>query len=113
MMTISTSTDQAVTKITHRLREVTRAMFDDNDLLQDGIIRQMEIIGEAASRLSEAFQGMHPTLDIRNMKGLRNVLIHGYADVDLDVVWDIAQQDIPVLQHQLAALTQEAEDERE
>lgn len=99
--------DQAVTKITRRLHDVTRAMFDDNDLLQDGIIRQLEIIGEAAARLSNTFQKEHPDLDIRNMKGVRNVLIHGYANVDLDVVWDITQRDIPILQAQLALLAPE------
>lgn len=105
--------DQAVTKITRRLHDVTRAMFDDNDLLQDGIIRQLEIIGEAAARLSDAFQQEHRGLDIRNMKGVRNVLIHGYANVDLDVVWDITQRDIPVLRGHLTTLTQDAEDEGE
>ena len=104
---------EAVIKIRRRLQGVTRAMFDTNDLLQDGVIRQMEIIGEAASRLSEAFQSAHPEWDIRNMKGLRNVLIHGYADVDLNVVWDIAERDIPGLQKHLTAWAQEAEEERE
>ena len=47
------------------------------------------------------------------MKGLRNVLIHGYADVDLNVVWDIAERDIPGLQKHLTAWAQEAEEERE
>lgn len=52
--------DQAVIKITRRLHDVAWGMFDDNDLLQDGIIRQVEIIGEAAARLSDTFQEEHP-----------------------------------------------------
>ncbi|PSR34896.1 MAG: hypothetical protein C7B46_03005 [Sulfobacillus benefaciens] len=47
---------QAIAKIIQRLRGVDRAQFDENDLLQDGIIRQMEIMGEASSRLSVAFR---------------------------------------------------------
>ena len=104
---------EAITKIQRRLQGVTRPVFDADDLLQDGVIRQMEIIGEAAARLSGAFQATHPEWDIRNMKGLRNVLIHGYADVDLDVIWDIAERDIPVLQKHLMIWTREAEEERE
>ena len=104
---------EAITKIQRRLQGVTRPVFDADDLLQDGVIRQMEIIGEAAARLSEAFQATHSEWDIRSMKGLRNVLIHGYADVDLDVIWDIAERDIPVLQKHLMIWTREAEEERE
>ncbi len=50
----------------------------------------MEIIGEAAGQVSEAFRHSHPGIDWQGMKDLRNVLIHGYADVNLDRVWRIA-----------------------
>ena len=96
--------DRAAETIRRRLKGVTRGQFDDDDLLQDGVIRQLEILGEAAGQLSSVFQANHPTLDIRNMKALRNVLIHNYANVDLDVVWDIATYDVPTLCEYLTAL---------
>jgi uncharacterized protein with HEPN domain len=104
---------EASRKIIQRLRGVTRAAFDADDVLQDAIIRQMEIIGEAAGRVSEAFRLIHFAIDWRAMKDLRNVLIHGYADVNLDRVWQIAHTQIPQLCHQIAALQQESEGERD
>ena len=105
---------QAGQKILHRLQGVTRAAFDADDEKQDGIIRQLEIIGEAAGQISEAFRQHHPSIDWRGMKDFRNVLIHGYADVNLDRVWRIAHAQVPQLVRQLAALrSPEAEEERE
>lgn len=81
---------EASRKIIQRLQGITRAAFDANEEKQDSIIRQMEIIGEAAGQVSEAFRHSHPGIDWQGMKDLRNVLIHGYADVNLDRVWRIA-----------------------
>ncbi len=105
---------QACQKILHRLRGVSRAAFDADDEKQDGIIRQMEIIGEAAGQVSEAFRQIHPVIDWRGMKDVRNVLIHGCADVNLDRVWHIAHTQVPQLHRQLAAfMSHEEEEDRE
>ena len=56
---------QAAAKIVDRLRDVSREVFDEDDEKQDGIIRQPEIIGEAAARVSEAFRELHPGIDSR------------------------------------------------
>ena len=104
---------EASRKIIQRLQGITRAAFDANEEKQDSIIRQMEIIGEAAGQVSEAFRHSHPGIDWRGMKDLRNVLIHGYADVNLDRVWRIAHTHVPELHHQLAALQHKSEEERE
>lgn len=103
---------QACQKILHRLQGVTRTAFDADDEKQDGIIRQMEIIGEAAGQVSEGFRQLHPAIDWLGMKDFRNVLIYGYADVNLDRVWRIAHTQVPQLNRQLAALlSQELEEE--
>ncbi len=70
-------------------------------ITQSAIIRQLEIAGEAAGRLSEEFRQSHPELEARRLKALRNVLIHGYADVDLETVWDVVRHDLPSLEKQL------------
>ncbi|HBQ94739.1 MAG: DUF86 domain-containing protein [Firmicutes bacterium] len=100
-------------KFSGSCKGVTGPAFDADDLLPDGVIRQMEITGEAAARLCEASPETHSEWDIRNMKGLRHVLIHGYADVDWDGIWDVAERDIPVLQKHLMTWAREAEEERE
>ncbi len=64
---------------------------------QDAVNRRFEIIGEAARRLSEATRAAFPQIPWRLTSAMRNVLIHDYDDVDLKVVWDTAQRDLPTL----------------
>ncbi len=104
---------EACQKIIHRLRGETWTSFEANEEKQDGIIRQMEIIGEASGKVSEAFRQHHPGITWRPMKDLRTILIHGHADVDLEEVWHIATRDVPQLHHQLRAFEQQWEEERE
>jgi len=104
---------KAVDKILHRLHGVTLAAFEADDLLADATIRQLEIVGEAAAHVSDAFRESHPTIDWRGMKDLRNVLIHGYAEVNLRQVWGITQREIPMLAQYLTTLLQESSNKTE
>lgn len=96
---------QAVEKILTRLQGVDFDAFEADGVLQDATIRQLEIVGEAASRVTETFKTEHARVDWRGMKDLRNVLIHGYATVNLRQLWGVAQRDIPLLREQLALVT--------
>ena len=104
---------EACQKIIHRLRGETWTSFEANEEKQDGIIRQIEIVSEAASHISEAFRQNHPIIDWRGMKDFRNLLIYGYAEINLDRVWRMAQTHIPQLSRQLATLARESKEERE
>jgi len=64
---------------------------------QDAVIRRLEIIGEAAGRVSGATTTKFPNLPWKKMVGMRNIMIHEYEDVDLDIVWDTVQNDLPPL----------------
>ena len=64
---------------------------------QDAVIRRITVIGEAAARISEDFRAAHPNLPWRRIVGMRNVLVHDYAEVDLDVVWEVATEKLPEL----------------
>ena len=68
------------------------------------IIRNLEILGEAASRVSPTYRQEHPEIPWRDMIDLRNRLIHVYFDLDLDVIWKTVEQDLPELVHKLDAL---------
>ena len=64
---------------------------------QDAIIRNLEIIGEATKRLSNPLKEQYPDIPWRNIAGLRDVLIHDYMGVDLESVWNVIENDLPVL----------------
>jgi uncharacterized protein with HEPN domain len=68
---------------------------------QDAVIRRIEIIGEAARRVSEDSREAHPQLPWQAMVGMRNVMIHDYDDIDLGVVWETLQNDLSPLVKQL------------
>ena len=64
---------------------------------QDAVIRRLEIIGEAAGRVSGATTTKFPDLPWKKMVSMRNIMIHEYEDVDLDIVWDTVKNDLPPL----------------
>lgn len=81
-----------------------RAQFETNHLLQDAIIRNLELIGEAATRIPEDVRLAHPDIPWRQIIAMRNQLIHAYLGIDLDVVWDVVQVELPLLIQQLKAV---------
>ncbi|MFB2981391.1 DUF86 domain-containing protein [Microseira sp. BLCC-F43] len=83
---------------------VDRNTFETDLMRQSAVVRQLEIIGEATKRLSEAFRASHPKIPWRQMAGMRDILIHNYDDVDLDEVWNVATISIPELIQQIEPL---------
>jgi uncharacterized protein with HEPN domain len=75
----------------------TEETFYSDIQCQDSVIRRLEIIGEAARRISETTRAAFPKLPWDEMVGLRNVLIHEYDDVDLSIVWNTIRNDLPLL----------------
>ena len=76
---------------------ITQAEFAASELHQNAVIRPLEIIGEAAARVSPEARAAHPEIPWDLMVGMRNRLIHEYFRVDLLVVWETLQQDLPDL----------------
>ncbi len=81
-----------------------RAGFLRSRLVQDAVIRNIEIIGEAAGQLSPTFIAGHSSIPWRKIVGMRHRLIHGYVQVDLHTVWDVIARDLPVIEKNLLAL---------
>jgi uncharacterized protein with HEPN domain len=71
--------------------------FLESDLHQSAVIRKLEVIGEAAGRVSKSFCTAHAEIPWREMTGLRHRLIHGYGDVRLDIVWHVVTETLPGL----------------
>jgi uncharacterized protein with HEPN domain len=76
---------------------ISKEEFLDDEKLNLAVIRLFEILGEAANNISEDLQEKYNDIPWREIAGIRNRLIHGYFDVDLNIVWQIIQQDIPPL----------------
>jgi uncharacterized protein with HEPN domain len=77
-----------------------RKSFTENDMARDAIIRQFEIIGEAASRIISSdpeFSKKYPALELEAAYRMRNALAHGYETVNLRTVWDTIEQNLPSL----------------
>ena len=76
---------------------------------QDAVIRQLEIIGEATSNLEEDFRSGYPQIPWREISDFRNVLAHEYWDVDLEIVWKAASQEIQELKNSLSSVVSDIE----
>jgi uncharacterized protein with HEPN domain len=73
------------------------AAFLASDLHQSAVVRKLEVLGEAAGKVSKSFCAAHPEIPWREMTGLRHRLIHGYGDVRLDIVWQVVATRLPGL----------------
>lgn len=73
------------------------ASLKTNDEKVSAILYQITIIGEATKRLSQDFRQQHPEIPWREIAGMRDVIVHEYDQVDLDVVWDVIQNKLPEL----------------
>lgn len=94
----------AARRIQTYIEGVDRATFEQDSMLQDAVLRRLEIMGEAARRVSQAFKDAHPDIPWRDLIGTRNILIHQYDRVNFDIIWDTVQNDLPALIDQLAPL---------
>jgi uncharacterized protein with HEPN domain len=83
----------------------SRRDYDEDRTLRLALVRLLEVVGEAASRIPLDFRDEHPEIPWFGVVGLRNRLIHGYDDVDYDIVWRILAEDIPSLVAALEAVS--------
>jgi uncharacterized protein with HEPN domain len=84
-----------------------REDFFESLLIQDAVIRNFEVIGEATKKLSLELRQQYPDIPWRRIAGFRDVLIHDYMGIDLDEVWDVVDRDLPELKSNVEAILQE------
>lgn len=78
--------------------------FANTKLVQDAVVRNLEILGEAAKKLSSDLREKNPKLPIKEAIGMRNLLVHEYDYVNVDEVWKVVEEDLPELASQLRKL---------
>jgi uncharacterized protein with HEPN domain len=86
------------------LENISLEDFLNNYLVQDAVIRRIEVIGEASSRISKESKQRYSHLPWKEMKGMRNLLIHEYDDINLDEVWNTVKTELPTLIKQIQEL---------
>lgn len=93
---------------TSRIEEYIQGLsfntFQDDQKAIDAVVRNLEIIGEAASGVPEEFKEKHNDVPWREMITMRNKVIHEYSGVDMDILWKTIQEDLPVLKDQIQLL---------
>jgi len=97
---------EAISRIHEYLEDVDEVEFLSNHLIQDAVIRNFEIIGEASKnieRVAPEFIAAHPELPLSFAYDMRNILAHGYYKVDLGVVWKTIERDLPYLKEQVSS----------
>jgi len=87
----------AIDKIDSYLLGIEESGFVQQSLIQDGVIRQLEVIGEAVRQVSTQLRARHPQIPWQDIVGMRDKLIHHYFGVDIEMVWLTATADLPVL----------------
>ena len=81
-----------------------RDLFYHDELVQIWVIHHLEIIGEATRTIPDDFRNLHPEIPWKQINAMRNILVHLYFDINLDRVWAVVEQDLPVLKTSVDAI---------
>jgi len=93
-----------------RYADRDRTTFEHDELLQTWFLRHLQILGEAARSLPENVRALAPQIPWTKIIGMRNILVHGYFEIDTDIVWDAAKRDAPALKPALEQLLRTLEE---
>lgn len=91
----------AIAKIERYLHGFDLQKFESDELTIDAVVRNIEIIGEAITCLDRALKAKYPQVEWRFATATRNRLIHGYFDVDAEIVWNTTRNDLPILKEEI------------
>ena len=91
----------AIGRIDRYTRGLTHEAFLSDEKTIDAVVRNLEIIGEAARRIPASFAAAYPDIPWQQMAGLRNRIVHDYFGLDLEIIWQIIQGDLPQLKVRL------------
>jgi len=88
---------EAITRIAEYTHDIDYNGFLQNEMAQDAVVRNLQVIGEAAKNISSDFKKKHKDVEWKKMAGLRDKIIHHYFGINWDIVWDTAKNKLPEL----------------
>lgn len=92
---------EAIKKIEEYVTGMGYSDFCDDNLVKDAVVKNLEIIGEAANRLTDDFIENHSDFPVKEAVSMRNFLIHDYSNMDVQVIWETIKDDLPGLKRQV------------
>ncbi len=92
---------EAAKRIERYIRGFTLEKLKKDSLTVDAVVRNLEIIGEAAKRIPANVKEKYPDIEWKKIAGLRDILVHEYFGIDLEVLWDIIENKLPVLKQEI------------
>jgi uncharacterized protein with HEPN domain len=98
---------EAIEKIERYMAGLDRDAFLGDSKTVDSVVRNLEVIGEAANRLPAEFRTSHPQVEWTRIVGMRHRIVHDYFGLDLGIIWQVVQKDLPDFKRRLARLREE------
>jgi uncharacterized protein with HEPN domain len=102
-----TDIEEAAQAIDEFVAGLDEAAFCQDDKTQSAVLQKLIVIGEAAARLPQEFKDEHPSIEWRDIVAFRNILVHSYFSVKLEIVWETVQNDVPALRRQIAQILEQ------
>jgi uncharacterized protein with HEPN domain len=95
---------EAIERAEQYIRGTSFDAFSKDQKTIDAVVRNLEIVGEAASRLPDEFKERHPAVEWHKVVGLRHRIVHEYFGIDVAIIWQILQKDLPLLKQTLSGI---------
>ena len=76
----------------------SKELFYDSRLVQDAVVRNLQVMAESSQRLSDEIKRKYPDIPWNDISGFRNILMHDYLGIDLDMIWSVVEQELPGLE---------------